>query len=267
MTLRQSREYRIICWLFICFRSSHLIYSFQIICIKIQIYHSLSFILQFKFIIYCFLFCNFNLSFNFFNSAISKWHDLNQAELLQLKHSQAKHFENNLNFVNSIRRSVKKESLNQKINADINYSSIAMLNFKITVALREIKKYQKSALLLILRISFQRVVRKISHEITIDQNFRFQVSALKALQKITKTFMIMIFKRKWTLILLLLLSLSLTCNKNQHNDHSCQANNNSVKKYNTDEILKKRFLYEIQSEKMIIWKKEWEKKRKKTLNK
>ena len=71
-----------------------------------------------------------------------------------------------------------------------------MLKVRITVALREIKKYQKSSDLLIFRISFQRVVRKISHDITINQNFRFQVSALKALQKITKTFMIMIFKRK-----------------------------------------------------------------------
>ena len=71
-----------------------------------------------------------------------------------------------------------------------------MLKVRITVALREIKKYQKSSDLLIFRISFQRIVRKISHDITIDQNFRFQISALKTLQKITKTFMIMIFKRK-----------------------------------------------------------------------
>ena len=131
-----------------------------------------------------------------------------------------------------------------------------MLKVRIAVAFREIKKYQKSSDLLILRISFQRVVRKISHDITIDQNFRFQISALKALQKITKAFMIMIFKRKWALILSLLLSLSLICNRNQHDDHSCQANNNSVKKYNTDEILFERFLYEAQSERMIIWEKE-----------
>ena len=119
MTLRQSREYRIICWLFICFRSSHFNYNFQIIYIKIQIYHLLFFILQFKSIIHCFLFCNFNLSFNFFNFAISKWHDLNQAELLRLRHSQVRHFESSFNFVNSIRQSVKRKNLNQKVNAEV----------------------------------------------------------------------------------------------------------------------------------------------------
>ena len=120
-----------------------------------------------------------------------------------------------------------------------------MLKVRIAVALREIKKYQKSSDLLIPRIPFQRVVRKVSHDITIGQDFRFQASALKALQEATEAFMAMIFKRKWALILSLLLSLSLTCNRNQHDDHSCQANNNSVKEYDTDEILSERFLYEI----------------------
>ena len=69
------------------------------------------------------------------------------------------------------------------------------------------------------------------------------------------------------MILLLLLLLSLICNKNQHNDYSCQANNNSIKKYNIDKILFERFLYEIQSKEMIIWKKKWKKKWKKILNK
>ena len=71
-----------------------------------------------------------------------------------------------------------------------------MLKVRIIVVFRKIKKYQKSDDLLIFRISFQRIVRKINHDITINQNFRFQVSTLKALQKITKAFMIMIFKRK-----------------------------------------------------------------------
>ena len=120
-----------------------------------------------------------------------------------------------------------------------------MLNFCIAVALREIKKYQKSGDLLILRIPFQRLVRKMSHDTTIDQKFRFQISALKTLQEITKAFIKMIFKRKCALILLLL---SLTCIKNEYDDHSCQANNNSVKKYNNDKILHERFLYETQQE-------------------
>ena len=43
-----------------------------------------------------------------------------------------------------------------------------MLKVKITVIFRKIKKYQKNNDLLIFRILFQRIVRKISYDITIN---------------------------------------------------------------------------------------------------
>lgn len=48
-----------------------------------------------------------------------------------------------------------------------------------TVALREIKRYQKSTALLLPRAPFQRVVRSICSEI--DHDLRFQAQALMAL--------------------------------------------------------------------------------------
>ena len=48
-----------------------------------------------------------------------------------------------------------------------------------TVALREIKRYQKSTSLLLPRASFQRVVRSVCSEI--DNDLRFQAQALIAL--------------------------------------------------------------------------------------
>ena len=50
-----------------------------------------------------------------------------------------------------------------------------------TVALREIRKYQKSTDLLIRKLPFQRMVREIAHEF--KQELRFQSSAVLALQE------------------------------------------------------------------------------------
>ena len=45
--------------------------------------------------------------------------------------------------------------------------------FCIAIAFRKITKYQKSDDFFIFQISFQRFIREISHDVTIDQNFRF----------------------------------------------------------------------------------------------
>jgi histone H3 len=61
-----------------------------------------------------------------------------------------------------------------------------------TVALREIKRYQKSTNLLLPRASFQRVVRSICSEI--DHDLRFQAQALLALQEATEAYLVGVFE-------------------------------------------------------------------------
>ena len=61
-----------------------------------------------------------------------------------------------------------------------------------TVALREIKRYQKSTQLLIPRAPFQRVIRSICHEI--DNTLRCQSQALVALQEAAEAYLVGIFE-------------------------------------------------------------------------
>lgn len=61
-----------------------------------------------------------------------------------------------------------------------------------TVALREIKRYQKSTNLLLPRASFQRVVRSICMEL--DNTLRCQAQALLALQEATEAYLVGIFE-------------------------------------------------------------------------
>ena len=61
-----------------------------------------------------------------------------------------------------------------------------------TVALREIKRYQKSTNLLLPRASFQRVVRSICMEI--DNTLRCQAQALLALQEATEAYLVGVFE-------------------------------------------------------------------------
>ena len=61
-----------------------------------------------------------------------------------------------------------------------------------TVALREIKRYQKSTNMLILRAPFQRVVRVICGNI--DSDLRFAAQALIALQESTEAYLTGIFE-------------------------------------------------------------------------
>jgi histone H3 len=60
------------------------------------------------------------------------------------------------------------------------------------VALREIKKYQKTTYLLLPRAPFQRVVRSICGHI--DSDLRFQAQALMALQEAAEAYLVGIFE-------------------------------------------------------------------------
>ena len=61
-----------------------------------------------------------------------------------------------------------------------------------TVALREIKRYQKATKELLPRAPFQRLVRNISG--SIDSGLRFQAHALKALQEASEAYLVGIFE-------------------------------------------------------------------------
>ena len=61
-----------------------------------------------------------------------------------------------------------------------------------TVALREIRKYQKSTDLLIRKLPFQRLVREIAQEFKTD--LRFQSSAVMALQEAAEAYLVGLFE-------------------------------------------------------------------------
>ena len=61
-----------------------------------------------------------------------------------------------------------------------------------TVALREIRRYQKSTQLLIRRLPFQRLVRELAHEVKTD--LRFQSTALLALQEAAEAYLVGLFE-------------------------------------------------------------------------
>lgn len=63
-----------------------------------------------------------------------------------------------------------------------------------TVALREIRKYQKSTELLIKKLPFQRLVREIAGELTNGKNLRFQSSAIGALQESAEAYLVALFE-------------------------------------------------------------------------
>ncbi|KAF8640135.1 hypothetical protein AX17_001371 [Amanita inopinata Kibby_2008] len=69
-----------------------------------------------------------------------------------------------------------------------------------TVALREIRKYQKSTDLLLQKLPFARLVREIALDMTTDMNeygeggLRWQSSALLALQEATEAYLVHLFE-------------------------------------------------------------------------
>ena len=62
-----------------------------------------------------------------------------------------------------------------------------------TVALREIRKYQKSTDLLIRKLPFQRLVREIMTD-SIIADFRWQTTALLALQEASEAYLVGLFE-------------------------------------------------------------------------
>jgi len=61
-----------------------------------------------------------------------------------------------------------------------------------TVALREIRKYQKSTNLLIRKLPFQRLVKEIAQQIRHD--LRFQSTAILALQEASEAYLVGLFE-------------------------------------------------------------------------
>lgn len=61
-----------------------------------------------------------------------------------------------------------------------------------TVALREIRKYQKSTELLVRKLPFQRLVREIAQDFKTD--LRFQSSAVLALQEAAEAYLVGLFE-------------------------------------------------------------------------
>lgn len=61
-----------------------------------------------------------------------------------------------------------------------------------TVALREIRKYQKSTELLIRKIPFQRLVREIAQDFLTD--IRFQTTAILAIQQASEAYLVNLFE-------------------------------------------------------------------------
>ncbi|KAI5935744.1 histone H3.1 [Manis javanica] len=60
-----------------------------------------------------------------------------------------------------------------------------------TVALREIRRYQKSTELLLLKLPFQRLVHEIAQKVKAD--LRFQISAVMALQEACEAYLVGLF--------------------------------------------------------------------------
>eukprot|EP00667_Euglena_gracilis_P025881 EG_transcript_30647 len=63
-----------------------------------------------------------------------------------------------------------------------------------TVALREIRQFQKSTALLIRRLPFQRLVREVMGEVGISHGYRPQRSALEALQEASEAYLVGLFE-------------------------------------------------------------------------
>ena len=61
-----------------------------------------------------------------------------------------------------------------------------------TVALREIRKYQKSTDLLLRKLPFQRIIKDISN--SLSENLRYRSSAIEALQHATEAYLVSVFE-------------------------------------------------------------------------
>ena len=62
-----------------------------------------------------------------------------------------------------------------------------------TVALRQIRKYQKSTELLIRKLPFQRLVKEVVQDLFKTESYRFQSTAVLALQEAAENFLVSMF--------------------------------------------------------------------------
>ena len=67
------------------------------------------------------------------------------------------------------------------------------------VALREIRRYQKSTELLMRKLPFQRLVKEIAHDLTGDSGYfkggiRFQSTAILTLQEASEAYLVSLFE-------------------------------------------------------------------------
>ncbi len=62
------------------------------------------------------------------------------------------------------------------------------------MALREIRRYQKSTELLLRKLPFQRLCREIALDHLQEDSIRFQYSALTALQEATEAYIVSLFE-------------------------------------------------------------------------
>ena len=64
-----------------------------------------------------------------------------------------------------------------------------------TVALRQIQKYQKSTQLLIRKLPFQRLVKEVVQEMFKTESYRFQSTAILALQEASEDYLVRMFEQ------------------------------------------------------------------------
>jgi histone H3/H4 len=91
-------------------------------------------------------------------------------------------------------RSLAATSLGKNRLSFITFMRVKVLTciFSSTVALREIRRYQKSTELLIRKLPFQRLVREIAQSFKLD--LRFRSSAIGALQEAVEAYLVSLFE-------------------------------------------------------------------------
>ena len=63
-----------------------------------------------------------------------------------------------------------------------------------TVALREIRKFQKSTIFLLRKLPFQRLVKELTQTYEYRKQYRFQITALMALQGAAEAYLVGLFE-------------------------------------------------------------------------
>lgn len=99
------------------------------------------------------------------------------------------------------------------------------------MALREIRRYQKSTELLIPTLPVQRLVREITQDLGMpgSANLRFQKSALLALQESAEAYLVHLFEGEFLGIITIIITIMLIyrhqplCNPRKACDHSKQG--------------------------------------------